>query len=125
MHNSSVTLGDTALCGTRGWFFEEETGGAHDKKIMLREVGRLRTSLESAGEAKEKLVFLHYPPIYGNYRCEEILDLLKEHNVRHCYYGHIHGKAIPGAFNGWAGGTEFRLVSADAVDFRPARVVCD
>ncbi|MGI5977098.1 MAG: metallophosphoesterase [Candidatus Limivicinus sp.] len=122
LHNNSFRYGDYALCGTRGWFYEEEKGGEHDKKIMRREVMRLEASLKSAGDAK-KIVFLHYPPIYMNYRCEEILNLLKAYEVRLCCYGHIHGKGCRFAFNGWQGGTEFKLVSADFVNFTPVRLI--
>ena len=121
LHNNSYAWGDLALCGTRGWFYEEETGGEHDKKIMRREILRLEASLQAAGE-REKLVFLHYPPIYQKYECPEILELLERYRVRLCCYGHIHGKGIASAFNGWRGCTEFRLVSADAVAFRPVRI---
>ncbi len=121
LNNNSFTYGDFAICGTRGWFYEEETGDGHDRKIMLREVGRLRASLESAGK-REKLVFLHYPPLYLKYRCEEILALLREHGVRLCCYGHIHGKGCRVSFNGWQSGTEFRLVSADHLNFVPMRI---
>jgi predicted phosphohydrolase len=75
-----------------------------------------------AGE-REKLVFLHYPPIYQNYECREILDLLREYHVRLCCYGHIHGKGIRLAFNGWREGTEYRLLSADAVNFQPVKIL--
>ena len=122
LNNNCFTYGDYALCGTRGWFYEEERGGEHDKKIMRREIMRLETSLKAAGE-REKLVFLHYPPLYQNYRCEEILALLKEHNVRLCCYGHIHGKGCRGAFTGWHDGTEYKLVSADAVIFSPVKLL--
>ena len=37
---------------------------------------RLEASLKAAGD-KKKLVFLHYPPLFQSYRCEEILELLK------------------------------------------------
>lgn len=121
LNNNCFFYGDRAVCGTRGWFYEEETGDGHDRKIMLREIGRLRTSLEAAGD-REKLVFLHYPPIFLNYRCDEILALLKEHNVRLCCYGHIHGKGCRVSFNGWQGGTEFRLVSADHLGFEPMEI---
>ena len=122
LHNNCYCYGDTALCGTRGWFYEEETGDAHDRKIMLREVGRLETSLNAAGD-REKLVFLHYPPIYQKYECPEILDLLKKHNVKLCCYGHIHGKGCRLAFNGWREGTEYRLLSADHVNFTPVKIL--
>lgn len=121
LNNNCFMYGDYAICGTRGWFFEEETGKEHDKKIMAREVLRLKTSLEAAGE-HEKLVFLHYPPIYQSYRCEEILELLKMYNVRRCFYGHIHGKGCTSALNGWTGGTEYRLVSADNLCFIPYKI---
>ena len=121
LHNNAFFWGDFALCGTRGWFYEEEKGGAHDQKIMRREIMRLEASLKAAGD-RTKIVFLHYPPIYGNYRCEEILSLLKEHRVPLCCYGHIHGKGCAWAFNGFHEGTQFKLVSADFVNFIPVRI---
>ena len=121
LHNNAVLWNDVALCGTRGWFYEEDHGTEHDRKMMLREIQRLETSLKAGGD-REKIVFLHYPPVFRSYRCEEILRLLQEYEVRRCYYGHIHGRGIPLAYNGWIGCTEFRLVSADAVGFVPVRV---
>lgn len=122
LYNNAFTYGEYALCGTRGWFFEEETGGEHDKKIMRREIMRLEASLKAAGDRK-KLVFLHYPPIFQRYRCQEILDLLREYEVSLCCYGHIHGKGCAAAFNGLREGTEFRLVSADFVNFSPVKLM--
>ena len=122
LHNNAVIWNDVALCGTRGWFYEEDHGTEHDRKMMLREIQRLETSLKAGGD-REKIVFLHYPPVFRNYRCEEILRLLQDYEVRRCYYGHIHGRGIPLAYNGWIGCTEFRLVSADAVGFAPVRVL--
>ena len=121
LNNNSFAYGEYAICGTRGWFYEEEKGGDHDKKIMRREIMRLETSLASAGERK-KLVFLHYPPVYMNYTSPEILELFKRYEVRLCCYGHIHGKACNYAFNGWRDGTEYKLVSADFVNFAPIRL---
>ena len=89
---------------------------------MRREVMRLEASLNAAGDRK-KLVFLHYPPVYQQYECQEILALLKEHQVRLCVYGHIHGRGCQFAFHGWRDGTEYRLVSADSVNFTPVRLL--
>ena len=122
LNNNSYLYDKISLCGTRGWFYEEEKNGAHDKKIMQREILRLKTSLESAAD-NQKLVFLHYPPIYMNYECREILELLKEYNVRLCCYGHLHGKSMKNSFNGWYDGTEFKLVSADYINFKPIRIL--
>ena len=121
LHNNCMLWEDLALCGTRGWFYEEETGTEHDAKILRREVGRLETSLKAA-EGKEKLVFLHYPPLYQFYRCPEIMDLLTGYGVRECFYGHIHGKGAHAAFIGESGGVKYRLVSGDYLDFFPYKV---
>lgn len=112
----------TAICGTRGWFYEEETGGAHDKKIMERELGRLETSLKAAGDA-EKICFLHYPPLFRDYACEEMLEIMKQYGVRRCFYGHIHGAGHKSATEGLNNGIDYRLVSADYVNFEPVRVL--
>ena len=122
LHNNCVLWGETAICGTRGWFFEEEKGGEHDKKIMHREIMRLEASLKAAGE-REKLCFLHYPPRYGEgYVCREITDLLRDHGVRECWYGHLHGPGQKGAVQGWVEGIHYQLVSADYLGFAPRLV---
>ncbi len=121
LHNNCLLWEDAALCGTRGWFFEEETGGEHDGKIMRREVGRLETSLKAA-EEREKLVFLHYPPGFLHYRCREILELLERYGVTECCSGHIHGKGCYAAFRAELNGTHHRLVSADSLDFVPIKI---
>lgn len=122
LHNNSFIFEHRyAICGTRGWFYEEESD-PHHEKILNRECIRLETSINSAGD-REKIVFLHYPPKYNAYECTEILDILKKHSIRHCYYGHIHSKACTSAFNGELNGTMFRLISADYLNFVPFKVL--
>ena len=124
LHNNAFLYEGAALCGTRGWFFEEEKGTGQDGKIMNREIGRLRTSLEK-GRAMtdgELIVFLHYPPLYEGYRCDPIVDMMTEFGVRRCYYGHLHGYARAKAIEGSYKGILYRLISADHVGFRPVEV---
>ena len=121
LNNNCLLYGETALCGTRGWFYEEERGSEHDRKIMLRELGRLEVSLKAAGE-REKIAFLHYPPKFAAYECPEILEMLGRYGVKECYYGHIHGKGCSAAFRGVKNGVKYELVSADQLMFRPLRV---
>ena len=120
--NNSYITEDYVICGTRGWSLESETD--EDIRILNRECGRLKLSLESAkASGKEPVVFLHYPPIYGNNICSDIIEILKEYKVKKCYYGHIHGtKMIKGAFNGEYEGIKFKLISCDAVSFTPVLV---
>ena len=122
LHNNCHFYGDVALCGTRGWFYEEDRCGEHDEKVFRRELMRLEASLKAAGE-REKLCFLHYPPRYRGYECPEILALLRQYGVRTCCYGHLHGDSHKLAVTGWQDGTEFRLVAADYVNFTPVRLL--
>lgn len=121
LNNNCCFYEDYALCGTRGWFYEESRGEAHDRKMLSRELLRLETSLKAAGE-REKLVFLHYPPKMLNYECTEILDLLCAYGVRRCWYGHLHSGGRSLAFEGEYRGIRFRLVSADHVLFIPQKI---
>ena len=122
LHNNCRLYGEIALCGTRGWFFEEESGGEHDRKIMNRETGRLRTSLEAADSAERKLVFLHYPPRFNRFVCRDLTAVMKEYGVRDCYYGHLHGEGHAYAFTGEAEGIRYHMISSDYLDFRPLRI---
>ena len=123
LHNNCQYYGDIALCGTRGWFYELDSEGTHNGKMMAREVGRLEASLQAAGEA-EKLCFLHYPPLYTGYRCPEILALLQKYGVKRCFYGHLHGASHKRRIEGDCGGTDFALVAADYLGFTPLKI-CD
>ncbi len=121
VHNDAVVADGMAVCGTRGWFFDAEADA--DRKILLREVGRLRMSIAAARETgAEPVVFLHYPPIFADQCCPEILQVLETEGIRRCYYGHVHGSGIRQAFNGEYHGTVFQLVSADALCFCPLKI---
>ena len=120
LHNNCYFYGEYALCGTRGWFYEEEQSG-HNEKILNREVGRLEASLKAAG-GKPVLAFLHYPPLYTGYRCPEILRKLEEYGVKRCFYGHLHGPAIRRRWEGERHGTSFSLISADYLGFIPKKI---
>ena len=122
LHNNHYEYNGVAICGTRGWFFEEDRSGEHDEKIFKRELLRLETSLKAAGSLP-KIVFLHYPPRYKGYECPEIINLLKENNVRQCFYGHLHGASHALAVEGIWDGIDYKLVAADRLNFQPYRVI--
>lgn len=121
LHNNCLCYGDIALCGTRGWFLDVEKG-PHNEKMLRREVMRLEASLKAAGE-REKICFLHYPPLYQGYHCQEITALLTQYQVPRCYYGHLHGRSTRAAFEGDYQGTAFALVSADHLHFMPKKIL--
>lgn len=122
LHNNCAVYGDYAVCGTRGWFLEEDQK-PHNAKVLNREVLRLETSL-AAAEGRPILCFLHYPPLYQGYECPEILAVLQKYHVGTCCYGHLHGPAIKRRLEGRRGETDFSLISADYLGFVPKKI-CD
>ena len=116
LFNNSYDVDGVSVCGSRGWLFDVDD--EHDEKVLNREVGRLRLSLESAVN-DEKIVFLHYPPVTTDTKCDEILNLLKEYGIKKCYYGHLHGIAAKKAVDDVVDGIEFRLISCDRLGFVP------
>ena len=116
LFNNSYDIDGVSVCGSRGWLFDVDD--EHDEKVLNREVGRLRLSLESAVN-DEKIVFLHYPPVTTDTKCDEILNLLKEYGIKKCYYGHLHGIAAKKAVDDVVDGIEFRLISCDRLGFVP------
>ena len=122
LFNNSYVVDDYAICGTRGWFLENES--QNDIKVLNREVGRLEMSIQSAIKTgKEPIVILHYPPVYGTTKCDEIFNVLLKYDIKKCYYGHLHGKknmrfAIEGEYEG----IDFKLISCDRLSFMPILV---
>ena len=120
LFNNAFDINGVSICGSRGWYFDSEE--AHDEKILTREVNRIKRSIESAS-CDEKLVFLHYPPVTTNSKCEEILSVLKEYGIKKCYYGHLHGDAAKYAINETIDGISFELISCDKLGFMPKLII--
>ena len=120
LHNNAVTAEGVSLCGSRGWMFEE--GERAEGSITARELGRIRRSLAAAPPENEKILFLHYPPIFGQQVIPEFFDAMKEYGVKQCFYGHLHGCAIPLAYQGEFFGVDCRLISADYLKFCPIKI---
>ena len=122
LFNNAFEAGGVAVCGTRGWYYDKE--GEHDAKVINREVGRLKMSYEAAKAFHKPIIaFLHYPPVYGDIECEEIMNALSELGITECYYGHLHGErthqnAVVGRYKG----IDFHLVSGDYTRFLPVLV---
>ena len=119
LFNNAYRIGDVAVCGSRGWFYD----GEKDKKVLLREAGRLKMSIEEAKKlGGEPVVFLHYPPLSRDAVCEEIYEVLKNEGIKRCYYAHLHGPSHNYAFTGERDGIKFSLISGDFLNFCPKLV---
>ena len=123
LNNNCFFYEDAAICGTRGWMTEGEVDTEHNAKIMAREAGRLRASLQAAGDVEKKLCFLHYPPRFNSLVCADIVKAMQDYGVRYCWYGHVHGAGHRLAIRGDVDGIIYEMISADFVDFTPQRIM--
>lgn len=122
LFNNSFEVEGVTICGSRGWYYDADTDA--DIKVINREVGRLKLSLDSvADKSTTPVVFLHYPPVYSDLECQEIMDTLIEYGIKECYYGHLHGaythkNAVVSEYKG----INMHLISCDYTDFMPILV---
>lgn len=127
LNNNAYEVENYVIAGSRGWFTDKSMQNVEEDvdydKIVNREAMRLRLSITqatniSAENNKEILVFLHFPPVWSDYVCSPILDVLKEFNIKRCYFGHVHGNYLhPMTFE--YDNIEFHIISADFLDFIP------
>lgn len=131
LYNNAYLAEGQVLCGTRGWFLDERqqnaVGSPDYARVVAREVGRLRMSLEaaaalcrdetSAGRAAPPVsVFLHFPPVWLEFVCRELVDVLHEYHIKRCYFGHIHGMyRVPQSFE--FEGITMTLCASDFLNF--------
>ena len=125
LHNNAHAVENFVICGSRGWYNDDKIATmpktADYQKIVAREAVRLEMSLsegEKLNSECEKLVFLHFPPVWGDFVCRELVDVLHRFGVKRCYFGHIHGLyEIPASFV--FEDIKFTMTSADFLNFTP------
>ena len=123
LHNNSYEFENKIIAGTKGWTLSEE---AEDIRLTKRETDRLELSIkngiEQFGADKEIIIFMHYPPITKNCLNTSYAQIMKKYNVKRCYYGHLHSNSIKEAVQGNIDGIEYKLVSADGLEFNLLQV---
>jgi uncharacterized protein len=129
LQNDAVDLGDVVVAGSRCW---TSPGGLdfspEDEKIYLREVQRLKLSLDEAkrlAAGRPLIAAIHYPPFAADKARSPtgFSTQIEEAGVKLCVYGHLHGRhAHRTAFVGARGGVEYRLIACDYLDFRPVKL---
>ncbi|HSB12699.1 MAG TPA: metallophosphoesterase [Blastocatellia bacterium] len=127
LQSNSIIVNRVAAAGTRGWICPNDSHfDEHAAKIYEREVGRLRSALESLrgreSEFDSLIVALHYPPTNPDHQASGFTELIDEYGAASCVYGHLHGDDISTALSGLRAKTTYHVVSADAVDFAPAEI---
>ena len=127
IYNNSYEFDNKIIAGTRGWTLGEDE---ENKRMINREVARLELSIKSGienyGTDKEIIVFMHYPPIIKQTiqknEMNEFIKTLKKYNIKRCYYGHLHSTSIKDAVEGEHFGIDFKLVSADSLQFNLLKI---
>jgi len=115
------------ICGSRGWLLPCDINfKAADEKIYLRELGRLKISLESSldeiGKNKGIIAVFHYPPMLSMCKDTEFTRLLEQYRVEQCVFGHIHKGGCEKCFEGLHNGVVYHNVSADKIGFNPLSI---
>ena len=129
LYNNAHAAEGYALAGSRGWFLDERQQGAFPadyEKLVRRECERLNLSLTAAdalrreaGISEPALAFLHFPPVWGEFRLDPLVDVLLAHGVERCWFGHIHGQFAGEAEAFTYRGIRFANAAADALNFWP------
>ncbi|MBQ9593289.1 MAG: metallophosphoesterase [Lachnospiraceae bacterium] len=135
-----AAYGEYALAATKGYTFEgpfyldrrgrivgwDEKEEEHAKKLVERETGRLRASLETARDAgfRKIVIFLHYPPTNILEEESAFTRLAEEFGAEQVIYAHSHGESrfhdsIQGEFHG----VNYRLVSGDFLKWKPVKIL--
>lgn len=127
LKNSYYDYQGIAICGTRGWICPNDTYFTkQDEKIYKREQTRLSLSLQAAVEKGYQCIYLmlHFPPVNDKREPSAFLEIIKKYpQIKKIIFGHLHNispldQSYQGIWNGW----DYRLVSADYLDFWPKKL---
>ena len=123
IYNNAYEFENCIIAGTRGWSQTEEN---EDKRLLKREAIRLELSIQNGintyGDNKKIIIFMHYPPINNSNitknEANEFIRIMQKYKIKKCFYGHLHSNSIKEAVEGKHFGINFKLVSADGLDFK-------
>ena len=140
LQNNFFAYRDFALVGTKGFVFEgpfyldrrgrivgwDEEAEEHAKKLIGRELERLRVSFEAAKDAgyRKFLMFLHYPPTSILEHDSGFTRMAEEYGASQVIYAHSHGESrFHDSVEGMKNNVFYRLVSGDYLRWMPERIM--
>ena len=122
LQHDGMTVGEYLFAGSRGWDRPQgDSPEPDDEKIYKRELIRLEMSLQYARKLdphKRLVAMCHYPPTDHSGAVTPVTELMAAYQVSDVVYGHIHGYACAGAFNGTVSGVRYHCVSCDCLGFK-------
>jgi len=121
LQNNAIMISGYTFVGSRGWTHPQAGDeNSQDAVIYLREVERLRLSLEAGRKTGRPLIAMtHFPPLVDPLVKTPVSMLLEAYEVSLCVYGHLHGHAHKAAVQGNVNGVRYVLTAADYLQFCP------
>ncbi len=140
LQNNFFSYRDYALVGTKGYTFEgpfyinsrgkivgwDEEAEEHAKRLVERELVRLRASFEAARADgyRKYIMFLHYPPTNILEDGSGFTEMAEEYGAEQVIYAHCHGEArFHDSIEGEKNGVLYSLASGDYLRWQPMRVL--
>lgn len=120
LRNNAFVYGNAGIAGTRGWMSRDSEGfDDNDEKIYRREISRLETSIMAIDkDCTKRIAMIHYPPFDNKLRPNDFVDVMKNHKIDICVYGHLHAEGHKYSVEGMLEGIEFHMVSGDYLQFK-------
>ncbi len=125
LQNNALSFPGVTIVGTRGWELPESPryDAKEDESIYLRELERLKISLQEGRQSGQPLLaVMHYPPLLQSAHRTGFTDLLEEYGVSICVYGHLHGQAHHARVEGLVHHVNYHLISSDFLNFIPLEI---
>ena len=120
-----LALAAASVVSAAEWTNLDDANKRGERKLSAAELS-IKDGIDKFGTDKEIIVFMHYPPITKAKMISEheyeFVEIMKKYHVKKCYYGHLHGASISEAIEGNVEGIEFKLVSADGLDFKLLKI---
>ena len=94
------------------------------EKMFNKELERLKMSLALLNkDAKIRIAMTHYPPIGEDLKPSRAAQILEQHNIQTCVFGHLHNLKtdLPPLF-GARNGVRYLLTSCDYLHFQPIEI---
>ena len=104
----------------------DEEAEEHAKKLVARELVRLRKSfdLAKADGFRKFIMFLHYPPTNILEERSGFTDMAEEYGAEQVIYAHSHGESrFHDSIHGEYRGRVYHLVSGDYLRWKPLKVL--
>jgi uncharacterized protein len=93
------------------------------QKQFNKELERLKLSLKELNpDASIRIAMTHYPPIGADLVRSRAAQILEEHHIDVCVFGHLHNIKAGAKLFGEARGVRYVLTSGDYIDFQPIAI---